>query len=93
MNLVLIDLKNLQEVDDQLKANRQAAETAAARQGEAEARLKAFEAKLAKVTEELAALHRRHLELEDEVRQLSAKRAKPKLRGINHRALYGCFFL
>lgn len=74
MNTVLIDLKKLQETDDQLKAIAQAAQLSAAQKNEAEVRLRGFEAKLAKVSDTLTEMNKRHGELETEVKNLSAKR-------------------
>lgn len=74
MNTELIDLKNLQETDDRLKAIAQAAQVSAAQKSEAEARLRGFEAKLAKITDALTEMNKRHRELEAEVKDLSAKR-------------------
>ncbi|UQZ89985.1 hypothetical protein C4J81_12535 [Deltaproteobacteria bacterium Smac51] len=74
MNTILIDLKNLQEVDDQLKACREAAAAAAARMEEARLGLKGFEDRLTQVKGELDKMRSRHQELEVEVSQLSVKR-------------------
>lgn len=80
MNTELIDLKNLQELDDQLKAGRQAAALAVTQKSEAEQRLRGFEAKLARVEASLAEMRRRHRELEAEVSDLSLKRDKNQNR-------------
>ncbi|MDL2226393.1 C4-type zinc ribbon domain-containing protein [Deltaproteobacteria bacterium OttesenSCG-928-M10] len=83
MNTTLNDLKNLQEVDDQLKAGRQALAEGAARLKEAGAGLKNFEARLAAAKADLAAMRARHRELEGEVADLSQKRRNNENRQMS----------
>ncbi len=80
MNSVLHDLKNLQEVDDQIRLDRLALSEGAARLTEAAARFKAFEERLAALRRELEGLKSRHQELEVEVAGLSAKKSHNEKR-------------
>ena len=80
MNIELLDLKNLQEVDDQTEGDRKVLEEGAARLAEGARRMKAFEDKLAGAREELAAMRTRHRELEAEVADLSVKKAANEKR-------------
>lgn len=80
MNTTLHDLKNLQEVDDQLKAGRQALAEGAARMKEAGAGLKNFEDKLAAAKADLAVMQTRHRELEGKIADLSQKRKNEESR-------------
>lgn len=74
MNTSLLDLKNLQEVDDQARADARALEEGAKRRAAAAAHLKASEDKLAATKAEVEAMHTRHRTLEGEVADLSVRR-------------------
>ena len=83
MNLILCDLKNLQEIDDQLRQARKILEEGAARLTEAGTRLKAFENKLSAARADLAAMQARHRELEGEVAELAVKQKNNETRQMN----------
>ncbi len=80
MNTLLLDLKNLQEVDDQARADARALEEGAKRREAAAAGLKASEDKLAGVRAEVEAMQARHQTLEGEVANLSARRTNNSRR-------------
>ena len=83
MNTVLVDLKNLQEVDDQVELDRKVLEEGAARLAQAVARLKAFEDKLSGARQNLAEMKTRHRDLEGEVADLSVKKANNEKRQMS----------
>ena len=83
MNTVIRDLKLLQELDDQLKENRQALEDGAAKLAQAGAGLKKFETKLAAAKADLAAMRTRHRDLEGEVADFSLKRKNNEQRQMS----------
>ena len=76
MNLILRDLKNLQEVDDQLRQTRKTLEEGAAR-------LKSFEIKLEGARNDLQAMQARHRELEGEVAGLAVKQKSNETRQMS----------
>lgn len=80
MNTVLVDLKNLQELDDQAGLDRKVLEESAARLAQGAARLKAFEDRLDTARRDLAAMQIRHRDLEGQVADLSVKKAANEKR-------------
>ena len=83
MNVILGDLKNLQEVDDRLRQARKTLEEGAAKLTEAGTRLKTFETKLAEARRDLEAMQARHRELEGEVACLAVKQKNNETRQMN----------
>ncbi|MDR1921192.1 MAG: C4-type zinc ribbon domain-containing protein [Candidatus Adiutrix sp.] len=80
MNVALIDLKNLQAVDDQRRSLHDAIAEASARLKTAQDRLKAAEGALKTLALNIEALKKGHLELENEISSLSAKRKTARQR-------------
>lgn len=80
MNTVLLDLKNLQEVDDLTRLSRKVLDEGAAKLSEAGARLKSFEGRLAAAQAELETMRVRHRSLEAEVADLSVKKKNNEIR-------------
>lgn len=83
MNTVLLDLKNLQEVDDLTRLSRKTLSEGAARLSAAEAHLKAFEDRLAAAKAELTTRRARHRTLEAEVADLSVKKKNNENRQLS----------
>lgn len=83
MNTVLLNLKNLQEVDDLTRLSRKVLDEGAARQSQAEARLKSFESKLAAAESGLEEMRSRHRSLEAEVADLSVKKKNNESRQLS----------
>lgn len=80
MNTALIDLKNLQEVDDEARHDVRALEEGARRRAVAAASLKASEDRLAGARGEVEAMRVRHRTLEGEVADLSGRRTNNSRR-------------
>lgn len=80
MNIILHHLKNLQEVDDRLRAGQKALDGCEERLKAAGAALKSSEDKLRATREELAKMRARHRELEAEVADLTQKRKNNEAR-------------
>ncbi|MDR0881032.1 MAG: C4-type zinc ribbon domain-containing protein [Candidatus Adiutrix sp.] len=83
MNAILLDLKNLQEVDTQARLHRKALDEGAAQLARAAAGLKNLTAEAAARQRELEALGRRHRELEAEVADLSLKKKNNENRQMS----------
>ncbi len=83
MNTVLMDLKKLQELDDQRKLDQKALEESEAQLGAAAAKLKNFEDRLRAAESDRAAMEARHRELEAEVADLSVKRKNNETRQMS----------
>lgn len=73
MNSLLCDLKNLQDIDDQISGDKKALEEGSARLAEAAGRFKTFEDRLTALKDEQAAMTSRHRELEGQITDLSLK--------------------
>lgn len=83
MNAVLCGLKDLQEIDDQLRRLRNALEEGASKLAEAAAALKNSENRLASARKDLMAMRSRHRELEGEVSGLAVKQKNNEARQMN----------
>lgn len=83
MNTVLLDLKNLQEVDDLTRLSRKVLDEGAAKLSEAGAKLKSFEGRLAAAQAELETMRARHRSLEAEVADLSVKKKNNETRQLS----------
>ena len=83
MNTILLDLKNLQEVDTQARLHRKALDEGAAQLAAGAAGLKSLTAKAAARQRELEAMGRRHRELEAEVADLSLKKKNNENRQMS----------
>ncbi|MDR2947394.1 MAG: C4-type zinc ribbon domain-containing protein [Candidatus Adiutrix sp.] len=83
MNAILVELKRLQEVDDQLRQTRKTQAEAEARLTQAAEALKARESRLAAAQGGLKAMQSRHRDLEGELTDLSAKQKHNETRQMN----------
>ena len=73
MNTMLFDLKNLQEIDDQISGDQKALEDGSRRLSEAAVRFKSFEDRLRVLENEREAMGARHRELEALIADLAVK--------------------
>ena len=83
MNSILMDLKKLQELDDQRRQDQKALDESDARLKAASARLKSFEDRLKAAEDDLAAMRIRHRDLEAEVADLSVKKKNNENRQMS----------
>lgn len=82
MNGILLDLKNLQEVDDLRRGHLKALEDGAAQVARDAARLQASEKRLAEARQALAEMRARHQALEREVADLSGRKKNNEIRHL-----------